>query len=62
MSDQVEVEPMPRRSPRAYSVQMSVRVFEYLGSIAIFRRWHREGYLRAGRLAPHTSLRARDSP
>lgn len=58
MSCQVGVEPMPRHSPCAYSAQMSVRVFECLSVMAIFRRRYREGCLRTERLAPHAMLSA----
>lgn len=61
MSCQVGGEPMPRHSPCAYSAQMSVRVFECLSVMVIFRRRYREGCLRAERLAPHAMLSAGDS-
>lgn len=61
MSCQVRGDPMPRHCPCAHSAQMSVRVFECLSVMTIFRRRYREGYLRAERLAPHAMLSAGDS-
>ncbi len=58
MSCQVGGDPMPRNFPCASSAQMSVRVFECLSVMVIFRRWYREGCLRAERLAPHAMLSA----